>query len=131
MKMDGEVRIPGFPRLHPELGGQTLECESGRGRCRGRPSGSQEPTGPLTCQGCRTRGREAGGEREGSQPHHLQPAEARRIGPALAPPIPPVTSAPRTTQRPPLRACRGSRLAGGEREAGGGSWREEGNPAGW
>lgn len=97
--MDGEVRIPGFPRLHPEFGGQTLECESGRGRCRGRPRGSQEPTGPLTCQGCRTRGREVGGEREGSQwegsqPHHLQPAEAPGICPALAPPIPPVTSAP-------------------------------------
>lgn len=83
--MDGEVRIPGFPRPHPEFGRQTLESESGQGRCRGRPSGSQEPTGPLTSQGCQARGREAGGEREGSQwegsqPHHLQPAEARRTG---------------------------------------------------
>ena len=61
VKMDGEVRIPGFPRPHPEFGGQTLESESGRERCTGRPSGSQAPTGPLTCQGCQARGREAGG----------------------------------------------------------------------
>lgn len=80
--------------------------------------------GPLTCQRRRARGREAGGGREGSQPHHLQPEEAR----TPAPPRPLVTSAPAGHSTAAPAGSPGADWPV-EGEAGG-RGREEGNPAG-
>lgn len=53
MKMDGEVRIPGFPRPHPEFGRQTLESEWGRGAVGVVPAAVRSPRDHSPVRGAR------------------------------------------------------------------------------
>nr|CAI9701084.1 unnamed protein product [Rangifer tarandus platyrhynchus] len=93
--MDGEVReFQGVQDLTPNSEARRWSPNRGGGAVGVVPAAVRRPRGHSPVRGARRgAGKRAVGW-EGSQPLHLQPAEARRTGPALAPPLPPVTSVP-------------------------------------
>lgn len=85
---------------------------------RGRLSGRQEPTRPLTCQRLRARGGEGAVSGKSGSPPPTALGGWDPDPPVLAPPSPPVTSAPVDHSTPPPAGSPGAHwpVGGGRRE---------------